>query len=85
MYMPTTRPRHTLTETDDIAAALADAARRWPGEAPSELLRRLIAEGHAAVQGSAEAERAIVSESSGALTGIYSNTELDDLRADWPA
>jgi hypothetical protein len=82
--MPTTKPRHTLTETDDVAAALADAARRWPGEAPSELLRHLVAEGHAALRGSAEAERVVVHESSGALTGIYSGADLDDLRADWP-
>lgn len=82
--MPTTRPRHTLTETDDITAALAAAARRWPGEPSGELLRRLIAEGRAALQGSAESERAVVRETSGALTGMYGRTDLEDLRADWP-
>jgi hypothetical protein len=32
--MPTARPRHMITETDDITAALDAAARRWPESAP---------------------------------------------------
>lgn len=28
--MPTARPRHMLTETDEVADALRDAAHRWP-------------------------------------------------------
>lgn len=82
--MPTTKPRHTLTETDDIAAALADAAQRWPGESPSELLRHLVAEGRAALHESIEAERTAVRETSGSLTGVYRRDEIENLRADWP-
>ena len=83
--MPTGRPRHTLTETDEITAALADATARWPGLPPTELLKRLVAEGHAALRASLEAERATVADTSGALTGIYQAGDLDALRQDWPA
>lgn len=55
--MPTGRPRHTLTETDEITAALADATARWPGLSPTELLKRLVAEGHAVLRASLDALR----------------------------
>jgi hypothetical protein len=47
--VPTTRPRHTITETDDIRAMLDDAARRWPERAgrERELLLELLRSGHA--------------------------------------
>ncbi|MGB6163323.1 MAG: hypothetical protein WCF33_05670 [Pseudonocardiaceae bacterium] len=83
--MPTGRPRHTLTETDEITAALADATARWPGLPPTELLKRLIAEGHAALRISLDTERTAVADTSGALTGTYQAGDLDTLRQDWPA
>ena len=42
--MPTTRPRHQVTETDEVARALDLAARRWPGESRGRLLVRLVEE-----------------------------------------
>lgn len=39
--MPTTRPRHYVPETDELAAALDAAAPRWPGKSRSQLLVRL--------------------------------------------
>ena len=74
-----------ITETDEVSAALAAAAARWPDVPAAELLRRLIAEGHAALRDSADAERAAVLTSSGALTGRYRPGELDALREEWPA
>jgi hypothetical protein len=74
-----------ITETDEVRTALAAAAARWPGVRPTELLRRLIAEGHAALRESAAAERAAVERTSGALTGIYRPDELAALREEWPA
>ena len=40
-----------LTETDEVAAALRDAARRWPKdrERPAKLLLDLVREGHRAI------------------------------------
>jgi hypothetical protein len=46
--MPTTRPRHFVTETDDLAEALDEAARRWPNLSRAQLLVRLALEGHRA-------------------------------------
>ena len=50
--MPTTRPRHMLTETDELAAALNDAAVAWPelrGDRGA-LLRKLVEAGRNSVR-----------------------------------
>lgn len=83
--MPTTKHRHMIAETEEVSAALHEAARRWPeleGK-PAALLQRLVAEGHRALSETAERRRAIVRETSGALTGSYPPGYLEDLRADW--
>ena len=44
--MPTSRPRHMVTETPEIAAALDGAARRWPQvQSRGALLAMLAVEG----------------------------------------
>lgn len=50
--MPTIRPRHTLTETDEITRALHEAAEVWPEDRdrPRRLLLRLIRAGWASVR-----------------------------------
>jgi len=83
--MPTTRRRHMITETDEVSEALAAAAVRWPDLSATQLLRRLVAEGHAALQSSAAARRAAVNERSGILTGVYEPGYLEALRDEWPA
>lgn len=87
--MPTTRPRHFVTETDDLASALDRAAERWPGVSRPQLLVRLAMEGDRAATAAREDLRArrlrAIEELSGALTGIYEPGYLEDLRADWPA
>jgi hypothetical protein len=88
--VPTTRPRHTITESDELARALDDAARRWPEhrDSRSKLLLRLIGEGHRAVQGTERSEAAGrrngVLQTSGALTGAYGGGYLERLREEWP-
>lgn len=88
--MPTTRPRHVITETDQIVRALDDAARRWPADRGnrSRLLARLVAEGHRAVLKDREneaADRRTAIERTGAvLTGAYGEGYLAELREDWP-
>lgn len=88
--MGTKRPRHLITESDEVARALDDAARRWPHErSRARLLVRLAEEGHRTV--SAELENttrqrvAMIRRTSGRLTGVYGPEYLAQLRADWPA
>ena len=89
--MPTERARHTITETDEVARALDDAARRWPEDraARARLLLRLVQEGHAAIQQGHDQETAdrlkAIARTSGALTGDYDEGYLATLRDDWPA
>jgi hypothetical protein len=79
-----------ITETDEISAALRDAALRWPGDRdpPAKLLLDLVREGHRAIatdsQRTAAERRAAIERTSGALTGSYPAGYLDELRGDWP-
>lgn len=89
--MPTTRPRYVITETDDVARALDDAALKWPedaGDRPA-LVRRLLAEGHRSVVADRAAEtltrQEAVKASAGLFTGLYEPGYLEKLREDWPA
>ena len=87
--MPTTRPRHFVTETDDLAGALDAAARRWPDLSRPQLLVRLALEGHHVAQHAQEERRqrrlAAVRQHSGILTGAYGSNYLQKLREEWPA
>lgn len=77
-----------ITETDQVARALDDAAKRWPDESRAKLLLRLLEEGHRAVVWQREdlvsARRDAVLDTSGTLTGVYGRDYLTELRADWP-
>lgn len=87
--MATTRPRHTITETDDVAAALDVAADRWPDEPRAELLRRLVDIGRRSLEREDLDEQArrleAIRRSSGMVRGVYAPDELERLREDWPA
>lgn len=87
--MPTHRPRHVITETDDVARALDDAAKRWP-DSPNRtrLLIRLVEEGDRSLaereDEAAARRREAITRTSGALTGMYEPGYLAELRRDWP-
>lgn len=87
--MPTTRPRHFVTETDDLARALDAAATRWPRLSRAQTLVQLALEGHRAAEDADNESRrrklAALSEHSGMLTGAYGPDYLPTMREDWPA
>lgn len=88
--MPTTRPRHSITETEDVERALGIAARAWPelrDDRPA-LLRKLIARGadvaESAVEQAIAARIAAVRATAGVASALYESDELALLRAEWP-
>ncbi|MBO0881054.1 MAG: hypothetical protein J2P17_12050 [Mycobacterium sp.] len=87
--MPTTRPRHFVTETNDLTEALDKAAHRWPGLSRPQLLVRLALEGHHAAEQQRDERRRRRVEAiraySGTLTGVYGPDYLEHLHEDWPA
>lgn len=86
--VPTTRPRHQVTETDELAAALDQAAARWPELSRGQLITRLALEGHQAAllmrSQHRDDRRDALRRHRGALTGVYPTGHLHTLRQDWP-
>ena len=77
-----------MTETDELAAALDDAAVRWPGLSRGQLITRLALEGHRADAARQREHRHArldaLRRHSGALTGVYPPKHREALREDWP-
>ena len=90
MPVPTTRPRHYVTETDELAAALDAAALRWPELTRSQLLVRLAISAGEAELVSVKERRdrrlaALERLSREGIPGLeYPPDYLDKLREDWP-
>ncbi|MDE0499676.1 MAG: hypothetical protein OXH86_20240 [Acidimicrobiaceae bacterium] len=79
--MPTTRPRHPVTETDEIAEALDAAAQRWSGAPRAKLVQLVLldwAQGGRSPAARADA-RADLAGSLPGSAALYDRTE------DWPA
>lgn len=86
--MPTTKPRHPVTETESVAHALRVARRRWPGEPSTRLLTRLIELGAAVVELDDDDEVARRERALSGLTALawhYPDGYLDDVRSGWEA
>ena len=82
--MPTVRPRHLLTETDELAHAIDAAAALYPGESRADVVRHLVqlgAESVAELQGT---HRTNVRDRAGRFPGLYPAGHLNELREDWP-
>lgn len=78
--MPTTRPRHPVTETEEISEILDEAARRW-GKLPRAKLIQLILDDWAGGGRSPSARSAARASLAGSMpdsSGAY------ERRADWP-
>ena len=87
--MPTARRRYQVTESDDVARALNEAAKEWPNEPRSRLILRVIRAGGDAVaqreRAIAEAKEAAIARVCGAYSGVFRADYLSHLRDDWPA
>lgn len=83
--VPTSRPRHLVTETDDIATAIDAAAAHYPGATRADVLRRLVELGAEVIAEDQEAHRRTVRARAGRYPGLYAAGYLDHLRDDWPA
>ena len=86
--MPTTRPRHQVTETPAIARALDLAAKTWPQDTRAQLIVRVLKVGSDALErsqlASIEAHRRAVRSSSGKYAGAFGTDYLRQIRKDWP-
>lgn len=88
--MPTTRPRYTLTETEDLARSLDAAAKLWPElrDDRAALLRQLVDEGRHRVDALAAQRRAdrlaAIRDTAGILSGVYPPGAAQQLREEWP-
>jgi len=84
--VPTTRPRHQITETDDIAAAVEAGLQEWPDLSRSEVIRELILKGAESLNLTA-VERVLAVELAlkelASLDIHYPEGYLEDLRKDW--
>ena len=79
--MPTTCPRHAITETPEIAEILDEAARRWGDLSRGNLIRLILHDW--AAGGHAPSVRAAARMS---LEGSMPGTAAAyDRREDWPA
>ena len=82
--MPTVRPRHLLTETDELAHAIDSAAALYPGETRADVLRHLVQLGAETIAEQQGRHRRDVRDRAGNFPGLYPAGQLDDLREDWP-
>lgn len=86
--MPTTRPRHVVTESDELAEALDEAARRWPELSRGQLVVRLALEAHRTAEATrrhrSQRRRQALARHGGACTGCYGPGDLQALRDEWP-
>lgn len=86
--MPTSRPRHQVTETDEVARALDAAERRWPGEPRSRLIVRLVIENGQTVSELSDEEVArrlrALDEVAGSFPGLSTPGWREELRDEWP-
>ena len=89
--MPTTLPRHTITETPEIKAWLDEAAQAWPELAPNRarLFRRLLEQGHDAVvqqrDDLVQRRLKLIEDASGSMPGVWPPGWYERYKQeDWP-
>ena len=79
-----TRPRHYITETEDLAAALDIAAAHWPGLTRAQLLVRLALTAAEPLGAQERRDRRLAAARRLAGSVPYPSDYLHRLREDWP-
>lgn len=87
--MPTRRPRHLITESDELRAALQVAGRRWPGASPAQLVMLLSLEGGRALEAEdaerVQRRREAAARAGRILSGTGARAQMNAMREeDWP-
>lgn len=88
--MPTTRPRHMITETDQLSDALVEAAKIWPELADQRalLLRKVLEVGIETIETRATEQTKIrlakVQKIAGSMDGVWPANWKKELAEDWP-
>ncbi|MDR1189516.1 MAG: hypothetical protein LBK95_19040 [Bifidobacteriaceae bacterium] len=88
--MPTSLPRHAITETRQIAAAIDLGASNWPGaRGRADVARLLLLEGAESLRRRRYAERAsreaALTRWAGAMPGVFPPGAVATLHEEWPA
>jgi hypothetical protein len=90
LAMPTTRPRHMITETDQLSDALTEAAKIWPELSGQRtlLLRKVLEVGIESIEAQAtkrtKSRWAKVQKLAGSMDGVWPANWRDELDQDWP-
>lgn len=88
--MPTNRPRHMITETDQLSDALSKAEAIWPELSGQRtlLLRKVLEIGIEAIETQAnyrsEGRLKAVKKLAGSMDGVWPANWRKELAEDWP-
>lgn len=86
--MPTLRPRHMITETDEVQRALDLAATAWPDLDRAKLLKRLLELGSASIAEQLKSSRSrrlsSLEAAKGALEEVWPDDWREESRLQWP-
>ena len=82
--MPTTRARHVITETPEIAAALDRAQVQFPEASRADTLRRLVLVGADAVDAQSAGRHDLAERHSGHFAGVFPHDARQALLEEWP-
>ncbi|MDR1393309.1 MAG: hypothetical protein LBJ62_05000 [Bifidobacteriaceae bacterium] len=87
--MPTSLPRHAITETPEIAAAIDSGHAEWPSvSSRAEIVRRLILEGSGAIRrrhhGRKASHAKAVEQWAGSTPGVFPPDAVTALHGEWP-
>ena len=82
--MPTSRARHVITETPDIAAAIDRAQSQFPQATRADALRHLVLVGAEAIGTEAIGRSELAERHGGQFAGVFPRGARQELLEEWP-